>query len=190
MVANSAYVSARGGPGGGGKDKRSKARLRLPHISQCETLRAQLGGTSGTQNGGPGAPNGAPPGHTQDGGQDTSFRWQCVDQPIGKLLFRRFLEGAPQFAAAGALWSAIEAFEQCEDTEREESAKKLRSRFFTPGGAEHCGFLSAGATAAPTGEGVARVGDKMAAGTWVWLTQIQYGGCGINMADIAPIWRT
>nr|XP_021403836.1 rhodopsin kinase GRK1 [Lonchura striata domestica] len=149
VVANSAYVSARGGPGGGGKERRSKARLRLPHISQCEALRAQLGG--GTQNGGPGAPNGAPPGHAQDGGQETSFRWQCVEQPIGKLLFRRFLEGRPEFAAAGALWAEIEAFEQCEDAEREEAAKRLRSRFFTPGGSEHCGFLSAAATAPPAG---------------------------------------
>ncbi|XP_074387643.1 LOW QUALITY PROTEIN: rhodopsin kinase GRK1-like [Zonotrichia albicollis] len=151
VVANSAYVSARGGPGGGTKDRRSKARLRLPHISQCEALRAQLGGTAGTQNGGPRSPNGAPPGHTQDGGQETSFRWQCVEQPIGKLLFRRFLEGSPSSQAAGALWAEIEAFEQCEDAEREEAAKKLRSRFFTPGGAEHCGFLSAAATAPPTG---------------------------------------
>ncbi|XP_050840817.1 rhodopsin kinase GRK1 [Serinus canaria] len=152
VVANSAYVSARGGPGGGGgKDRRSKARLRLPHISQCEALRAQLGGTAGAQNGGPGAPNGAPPGHTQDGGQETSFRWQCVEQPIGKLLFRRFLEGSAEFAAAGALWAEIEAFEQCEDDEREAAAKKLRSRFFTPGGSEHCGFLSAAATAPPAG---------------------------------------
>ncbi|NWV80889.1 RK kinase, partial [Dasyornis broadbenti] len=93
----------------------------------------------------------APPGHTQDGGQDTSFRWQCVDQPIGKLLFQRFLEGAPEFAAAGALWSEIEAFEQCEEVEREATANRLRSRFFTPGGSEHCGFLSASATAPPTG---------------------------------------
>uniref|UniRef100_A0A674GYS5 G protein-coupled receptor kinase n=1 Tax=Taeniopygia guttata TaxID=59729 RepID=A0A674GYS5_TAEGU len=107
VVANSAYVSARGGPGGGGKERRSKARLRLPHISQCEALR-------------------------------TSFRWQCVEQPIGKLLFRRFLEGRPEFAPAGALWAEIEAFEQCEDAEREEAAKRLRSRFFTPGGSEHC----------------------------------------------------
>uniref|UniRef100_A0A8C3Y5C7 G protein-coupled receptor kinase n=1 Tax=Catharus ustulatus TaxID=91951 RepID=A0A8C3Y5C7_CATUS len=99
VVANSAYVSARGGPGAG-RDRRSKAQLRLPHISQCEALR-------------------------------TSFRWQCVEQPIGKLLFRRFLEGAPQFAAAGALWSEIEAFERCEDAEREGTAKRLRSRFFT-----------------------------------------------------------
>uniref|UniRef100_A0A8C3UUH7 G protein-coupled receptor kinase n=1 Tax=Catharus ustulatus TaxID=91951 RepID=A0A8C3UUH7_CATUS len=162
VVANSAYVSARGGPGAG-RDRRSKAQLRLPHISQCEALRAQLGGTAGAQNGGPGAPNGAPPARTQDGGQETSFRWQCVEQPIGKLLFRRFLEGAPQFAAAGALWSEIEAFERCEDAEREGTAKRLRSRFFTPGGSEHCGFLSAGATAPPAGDAFAQARQELLA---------------------------
>ncbi|NWI88707.1 RK kinase, partial [Pitta sordida] len=94
---------------------------------------------------------GPPGGHTQDGGQDTSFRWQCVEQPIGKLLFRRFLEGAPGFAAAGALWAELEAFEQCEEAERAKMANQLRGRFFTPGGAEHCSFLSASATAPPTG---------------------------------------
>ncbi|NWI61894.1 RK kinase, partial [Calyptomena viridis] len=94
---------------------------------------------------------GPPGGHTQDDGQDTSFRWQCVEQPIGKLLFRRFLEGAPGLAPAGALWAELEAFDQCEEAERVEMANKLRGRFFTPGKAEHCSFLSAAATAPPTG---------------------------------------
>ncbi|NXF00244.1 RK kinase, partial [Menura novaehollandiae] len=93
---------------------------------------------------------GAPGGHTQDGSQDTSFRWQCVEQPIGKLLFRRFLEGAPGLAAAGALWAELEAFDQCEEAERDAMVKQLRDRFFTPGRAEHCSFLSAAATP-PTG---------------------------------------
>ncbi|NWS18073.1 RK kinase, partial [Pachyramphus minor] len=93
----------------------------------------------------------APGGRSQGGDQDTSFWWQCVEQPIGKLLFRRFLEGTPEFSAAGALWAQLEAFEQCEDVERAEAAKKLQGRFFTAGGAEHCGFLSSAATAAPTG---------------------------------------
>ncbi|NXY18165.1 RK kinase, partial [Atrichornis clamosus] len=94
---------------------------------------------------------GAPGGHTQDGGQDTSFQWQCVEQPIGKLLFQRFLEGTPGLAAAGALWAELEAFDQCEEAEREAEANRLRGRFFTPGGADHCSFLSAAATAPTTG---------------------------------------
>ncbi|NXU93148.1 RK kinase, partial [Xiphorhynchus elegans] len=87
----------------------------------------------------------------QDGGRDTSFHWQCVEQPIGKLLFRRFLEGQPGLAAAGALWAELEAFDQCEEADREEAANRLRGRFFKPGGAEHCAFLSAAATAPSTG---------------------------------------
>ncbi|KAF1491175.1 Rhodopsin kinase, partial [Eudyptula minor novaehollandiae] len=85
-------------------------------------------------------------------GEDTSFRWQCVEQPIGKLLFQRFLEGAPGLAAAGALWAELEAYERCEDAERGGAAAALRGRFFTPGGAEYCSFLPAAVTAPPTGE--------------------------------------
>ncbi|NXV83892.1 RK kinase, partial [Atlantisia rogersi] len=89
-------------------------------------------------------------GHLEE--EDTSFRWQCVEQPIGKLLFQRFLEGQPGLAAAGALWVELEAYERCEENERQAAAAALRSRFFNPGGAQHCGFLSAQAVAAPTGE--------------------------------------
>ncbi|NXN39189.1 RK kinase, partial [Rhinoptilus africanus] len=86
--------------------------------------------------------------------EDTSFRWQCVEQPIGKLLFRRFLEGRPGLAAAGVLWAELEAYEHCEEEERGKAAAAIRSRFFTPGGAQHCAFLSAAAVAAPPpGEG-------------------------------------
>ncbi|NWI69981.1 RK kinase, partial [Todus mexicanus] len=81
----------------------------------------------------------------------TSFRWQCVEQPIGKLLFQRFLEGDAGLAAAGALWAELEAYDRCEEKERRAAAEALRGRFFAPGGAQHCGFLSAAATAAPTG---------------------------------------
>ncbi|XP_066841269.1 rhodopsin kinase GRK1 isoform X2 [Anser cygnoides] len=160
VVANSAYVSARGGAGASGassRDRRHRARLRLPHISQCEALRARLaGGAPG--NGGGGAPQhgGAQGASGQDGGaqegaEEMSFRWQCLEQPIGKRLFRQFLEATPGLAAAGALWAELEAFECCEEAERGGAAMALRGRFFTPGGAEHCGFLSAAATAPPAG---------------------------------------
>ncbi|NXL55121.1 RK kinase, partial [Podilymbus podiceps] len=85
-------------------------------------------------------------------GEDISFHWQCVEQPIGKLLFQRFLEGEPGLAAAGALWAELEAYGRCEEAERGEAAAALRGRFFTPGGADYCGFLSAAAMAPPTGE--------------------------------------
>ncbi|KAK2510622.1 hypothetical protein Q9233_017570 [Columba guinea] len=182
VVANSAYVSARGGGGGaGGSNRDRRQRLRLPHISQCQALRARLaggaqngvggaqnggvggqdGGGGGAQNGVGGTQNGGGGGGSQDGGvsggghlgEDTSFRWQCVEQPIGKLLFRRFLEGEPGLAAAGALWAELEELERCEEGERSVMAAAIRSRFFTPGGAQHCGFLSAAATA-PAGDAV------------------------------------
>ncbi|NXN91657.1 RK kinase, partial [Rhinopomastus cyanomelas] len=90
----------------------------------------------------------------QDGGrhgaEETSFRWQCVEQPIGKLLFRRFLEGAPGLAAAGALWAELEAYDLCEDAERAAAAAALRSRFLAEGGSQRCAFLSAAATAPPS----------------------------------------
>ncbi|NXL68972.1 RK kinase, partial [Chordeiles acutipennis] len=88
-------------------------------------------------------------GHPED---DTSFRWQCVEQPIGKLLFQRFLDGAPGLAAAKALWAELEAYERCEEAERGGAAAAIRGRFFAPGGTEHCSFLSAAAMAPPAGE--------------------------------------
>uniref|UniRef100_A0A8C3CBB1 G protein-coupled receptor kinase n=1 Tax=Cairina moschata TaxID=8855 RepID=A0A8C3CBB1_CAIMO len=152
VVANSAYVSARGGAGASGassRDRRHRARLRLPHISQCEALRARLAGRGPGDGGAQGAAG--QDGGAQDGAEETSFRWQCLEQPIGKRLFRQFLEATPGLAAAGALWAELEAFECCEEAERGAAAKALRGRFFSPGGAEHCGFLSAAAMAPPAG---------------------------------------
>ncbi|NXX51933.1 RK kinase, partial [Tricholaema leucomelas] len=89
------------------------------------------------------------PGGAQE--EDLSFRWQCVEQPIGKQLFQRFLEGEPRLAAAGALWAELEAYERCEERERSGAAAAIRGRFFSPGGAQHCPFLSTEATAPPSG---------------------------------------
>ncbi|NWR82030.1 RK kinase, partial [Centropus unirufus] len=77
------------------------------------------------------------------GGEEASFRWQCVEQPIGKLLFRRFLERAEAaMAAAGALWEALEELERCERSERGPAAEALRLRFLGPRAAQPCAFLS------------------------------------------------
>ncbi|XP_054028877.1 rhodopsin kinase GRK1 [Dryobates pubescens] len=172
VVANSAYVSARGGTAPA-RDRRH--RLRLPHISQCQALRARLAqdgapggpqsgatqnsigppqdGHQGAQNGGLAIQNGGPA--AQNGGQgreeDLSFCWQCVEQPIGKQLFQRFLRGAPGLAAAGALWQELEAYERCEEGERSAAAAAIRGRFFSPSGEQHCPFLSQAATAPPSG---------------------------------------
>ncbi|XP_069738565.1 rhodopsin kinase GRK1 [Phaenicophaeus curvirostris] len=154
VVANSAYVSARGGPGGSTRDRRH--RLRLPHISQCQALRARLapqgpGGGVEAPHGGQGAPNGvgAAPGGGVEGPEEAaarreaSFRWQCVEQPIGQRLFRRFLAGAAaELAAPAALWEGLEELERCERPERPRAAAALRERHLEPRASLPCPFLS------------------------------------------------
>ncbi|XP_068785602.1 rhodopsin kinase GRK1 [Struthio camelus] len=205
VVANSAYVSARGGgPGDCRRDKKHRAGLRLPHISQCEALRARLaglpqdggphggghvggassaplggaqapagaagqnggahggghvGGASSAPLGGAQAPAGAAAAGAQDGGahggghldEEITFRSQCLEQPIGKLLFRQFLAESGEFAAAGALWEAAEAYERCEEAERPAAAAAALARFFAPAGSFVCHFLSDEAKAAVEG---------------------------------------
>ncbi|XP_064357216.1 rhodopsin kinase GRK1 [Dromaius novaehollandiae] len=166
VVANSAYVSARGGGGGPGdsaRDKKQRALLRLPHISQCEALRARLGGAG--SHGGAAPQDGAAPrdgaAAPQDGGahggghleEETSFRSQCLEQPIGKLLFQQFLAASAEFAPAGALWEAAEAYERLEAAERPAAAAAALARFFGPAGPQRCPFLSAEAAAAAAAPG-------------------------------------
>ncbi|NWS79078.1 RK kinase, partial [Crotophaga sulcirostris] len=84
--------------------------------------------------------------HGKDGGghvAETSFRWQCVEQPIGQRLFRRFLEREEAFAAAAALWAALEELERCEKDERGRAGAALRERFMAERAERPCGFLSA-----------------------------------------------
>ncbi|CAN8177273.1 unnamed protein product, partial [Coccothraustes coccothraustes] len=150
VVANSAYVSARGGPGGS-KDRRSKARLRLPTSPSARPCAPNWAAPPAPRTGVPEPPTEPRPATPKMAARRRRSGGSAWSSPSGKLLFRRFLEGSAEFAAAGALWAEIEAFEQCEDAEREAAAKKLRSRFFTPGGSEHCSFLSAAATAPPAG---------------------------------------
>ncbi|NXX87415.1 RK kinase, partial [Urocolius indicus] len=75
--------------------------------------------------------------------EERSFAWQCVEQPIGQRLFRRFLARTPALAAAAALWDELDGFGRCDDGDREPTARSLRQRFMDPGGPQYCGFLSA-----------------------------------------------
>ncbi|XP_053908777.1 rhodopsin kinase GRK1 isoform X3 [Cuculus canorus] len=189
VVANSAYVSARGGPGGASsRDRRQRNRLRLPHISQCHELRARLAGErppnaprapqngaptggktalsggKGAQNGGVEAQNGGKTAlsggkgaqnggvEAQNGGEmaaaeglaawEASFRGQCVEQPIGKLLFRQFLSHEEALAAPAALWAGLEELESCERDQRGRLAQQLREKHLEPRGSLPCAFLS------------------------------------------------
>ncbi|XP_067411437.1 rhodopsin kinase GRK1 [Emydura macquarii macquarii] len=118
VVANSAYVSARGSADGGAasslRDKKMRARLKLPHISQCQHLQAQL---------------------------EPDFRSLCVRQPIGKRLFQQFLASEAEFQAASELWQSLEEYAAAEEGERPQKAQQSVNRFFDSASKTFCAFL-------------------------------------------------
>ncbi|EMP25223.1 Rhodopsin kinase [Chelonia mydas] len=118
VVANSAYVSARGSVDASApstmRDKKMRAKLKLPHISQCEHLRTQL---------------------------DLDFHSLCLRQPIGKRLFQQFLEEQEAFAAAGGLWRSMEEYAVAEEGERPQKAQKTVNQFFDSASKSFCPFL-------------------------------------------------
>ncbi|KAJ7313228.1 hypothetical protein JRQ81_004509 [Phrynocephalus forsythii] len=115
VVANSAYVSARGEGGpSSGRDKKMRAKLKLPHITQCEHLKDTL---------------------------DLAFHFICVRQPIGKRLFQQFLEETDEFKAAGGLWKDIEEYNTLEESQRPKSAQKSINKYFDSASKEFCSFL-------------------------------------------------
>uniref|UniRef100_A0A3B3ZE55 Uncharacterized protein n=1 Tax=Periophthalmus magnuspinnatus TaxID=409849 RepID=A0A3B3ZE55_9GOBI len=119
VVANSAYISARGSFDGtanpaANRDKRYHTRLKLPHITVCEGLRETL---------------------------DLGFQTVCVDQPIGKKLFQEFLDSAPEYKGPCRLWKDIEEYNLAEDDERAQKASKILSRYMEPDAKYFCPFL-------------------------------------------------
>uniref|UniRef100_A0A8C8SVL0 G protein-coupled receptor kinase n=1 Tax=Pelusios castaneus TaxID=367368 RepID=A0A8C8SVL0_9SAUR len=118
VVANSAYVSARGSVDGSAaatlRDKKMRAKLQLPHITRCEHLKEQL---------------------------EPEFRSLCVRQPIGKRLFQQFLEDEEAFRAAGGLWKSIEEYTTAEEGERGQKAQQTVNRFFDSASKTFCAFL-------------------------------------------------
>ncbi|XP_062840607.1 rhodopsin kinase GRK1 [Anolis carolinensis] len=115
VVANSAYVSARGDGGPStGRDKKMRAKLKLPHITQCEHLKDTL---------------------------DLDFNFICVRQPIGKRIFQQFLEETDEFKAAGGLWKSIEDYNTSEEADRPKVAQKSVNKYFDSASKEFCSFL-------------------------------------------------
>nr|XP_056719919.1 rhodopsin kinase GRK1 [Euleptes europaea] len=115
MVANTAYVAARGDTGmTSGRDRRMRARLKLPHITACEHLKDTL---------------------------DLDFNYICVRQPIGKKLFQQFLEETNEFRAAGSLWLDMEEYSMAEETERPPKAQQCINKYFDSASKEFCSFL-------------------------------------------------
>lgn len=118
MVANSAYINARGSIDGSNpaaaRDKKYHARLKLPHITICEGLRDTL---------------------------DLAFDSACVEQPIGKRLFREFLDANKEYHGACRLWKDIEDYDLAEDSDRGKKASKIVQRYMDPSAKHFCPYL-------------------------------------------------
>lgn len=119
VVANSAYINARGSIDGSNpgaaRDKKYHSRLKLPHITVCEGLVETL---------------------------DLSFDSVCVTQPIGKRLFREFLDANKEYNGACRLWRDIEGYDLAEDSDRAKKASKIIQRYLEPSAKHFCPFIS------------------------------------------------
>ncbi|XP_019750012.1 rhodopsin kinase GRK1 isoform X1 [Hippocampus comes] len=137
VVANSAYINARGSIDGSNpaaaRDKKYHSRLKLPHITVCEGLKDTL---------------------------DLGFDGVCVEQPIGKRLFREFLETNPEYHGACRLWRDIEDYDLAEDSDRAKKASKIVQRYMDASAKHFCPFLSEN-TIAKVKEGQEAVGDDL-----------------------------
>ncbi|KAM7397857.1 hypothetical protein PAMA_005947 [Pampus argenteus] len=118
VVANSAYVSARGSVDGAAaaamRDKKMRAKLKLPHIRDCEHMKATV---------------------------DAAFESMCVNQPIGKRLFQQYLESDATYKDAGELWKDIEDFTICQETNRVQKAQKIVNKYYESASKNFCSFL-------------------------------------------------
>lgn len=119
VVANSAYISARGSLDGAAhhtanRDQKYHSRLKLPHITVCESLRETL---------------------------DLGFQTVCVEQPIGKRLFQEFLDSKSEYKGSCHLWKDVEEYSMAEDEDRVKKASKILSRYMEPGAKYFCPFL-------------------------------------------------
>ncbi|XP_051870055.1 rhodopsin kinase GRK1 [Pristis pectinata] len=119
VVANSAYISARGSFDGTSnvhmtRDKKYRAKLKLPHITQSESLKDQI---------------------------DTEFESICVKQPIGKRLFQQYLDTVAEYKPAYELWKDIEDYDTAEDEERVQKARDIISKFLESGAELFCSHL-------------------------------------------------
>ncbi|XP_008300817.1 rhodopsin kinase GRK1b [Stegastes partitus] len=118
VVANSAYVSARGSLDGSAaasmRDKKLRARLKLPHIRDCEHMKTTV---------------------------DATFDSMCVRQPIGKRLFQQFLESDATHKNAGELWKDIEDYTICQEKDRVQKAQKMVNKYYESASKNFCSFL-------------------------------------------------
>ncbi|EHB01161.1 Rhodopsin kinase [Heterocephalus glaber] len=137
VVANSAFIAARGSCDGSSalssRDRKYLAKLRLPPLSTCEGLRASL---------------------------SLGFGSVCSEQPIGKRLFRQFLETDRRHAPALGLWRDIEDYNTAADDLRPQKAQGLLAQYLDPQAELFCGFLDE-RTVARVKEGLAGSQDGL-----------------------------
>ncbi|XP_072302429.1 rhodopsin kinase GRK1b isoform X2 [Eucyclogobius newberryi] len=118
VVANSAYVSARGSVDGTAaanmRDKKIRAKLKLPHIRECEQMKTTV---------------------------DSTFDSMCVKQPIGKRLFQLYLDSDATHKNAGQLWKDIEDYTVSQEKERLQKAQKIVNKYYESKSKTFCSFL-------------------------------------------------
>ncbi|KAM5289450.1 rhodopsin kinase GRK1 [Ctenodactylus gundi] len=118
VVANSAFIAARGSFDGSSapssRDKKYLAKLRLPPLSKCESLRDSL---------------------------NLEFENVCSEQPIGKRLFQQFLGANEKHMPAVELWKDIEDYDTADDDLRPQKAQAILADYLDPGAKLFCGFL-------------------------------------------------
>ncbi|XP_032102216.1 rhodopsin kinase GRK1 [Sapajus apella] len=121
VVANSAFIAARGSFDGSSsqssRDKKYLAKLKLPPLSKCESLRTSL---------------------------SLEFESVCLEQPIGKKLFRQFLQSGEKHLPALELWKDIEDYDTVDDDLRPQKAKTILAHYLDPQAKLFCSFLDEG----------------------------------------------
>nr|XP_033805334.1 rhodopsin kinase GRK1 [Geotrypetes seraphini] len=119
VVANSAYITARGSFDGGfnpqsTRNKKYRSRLKLPPIADCEHLKDEI---------------------------DLEFDNLCIKQPIGVRLFQEFLGSADQYKPALLLWKDIEEYEIAEDEDCLQKAQRISNKYLESQAKLFCHFL-------------------------------------------------
>nr|XP_017520529.1 rhodopsin kinase GRK1 [Manis javanica] len=137
VVANSAFIAARGSFDDSStplaRDRKYLAKLRLPPLSKCEALQQSL---------------------------DLAFHSVCVEQPIGKRLFRQFLGAHEKHVPALELWKDVEDYHTAGDDLRPQKAQAILAEYLDPQAKRFCSFLDTGTVAQAQGA-------PMTSGDWL-----------------------
>uniref|UniRef100_A0A8D2I320 G protein-coupled receptor kinase n=2 Tax=Urocitellus parryii TaxID=9999 RepID=A0A8D2I320_UROPR len=131
VVANSAFIAARGSFDGSSapssRDRKYRAKLRLPPLSKCEGLRDSL---------------------------DLEFQSVCREQPIGRRLFQQFLRADQRHEPAVGLWLDIEDYDTVDGDLRPQKAQRVVATYLDPQAQLFCSFLDEGAVSKVKGAAV------------------------------------